>query len=206
MEKNFTEQDSLKLINEMISQARNNFQKGAGNDFIFAGYSVAIVSIINFILLYTLDNPNNSYWIWLMMIPMQLGFRLIDKKRHKDVLIKTHIDVIVKNIWRAYRFSVIVFLISVFGTAYAVQSMQVGIMITPVLLMMTGLAQYATGTCCRFKLYHIGAGIFWLGAIAAVASYFTGTTNIQFIILAVSIILGFVVPGHIANKKAKQYV
>ncbi|MBN9301531.1 MAG: hypothetical protein J0I03_07050, partial [Dysgonomonas mossii] len=80
MENNFTEQDSLKLINEMISQARNNFQEGGIRTSIFSGYVVAATALANFILIHTLDDPNQSFWIWLTMIPMIIISRIIKRR------------------------------------------------------------------------------------------------------------------------------
>lgn len=206
MEKNFSEQDSLKLINEMISQARNNFQKGRGNSSIFCGYVVAATAFTNFILIQTMENPHQSYWIWLVMIPMMIIDAIIDKKRKERTTVKTHIDKIVSGIWNAFAISIGIFLLSIYGTAYAINSNYLGILITPVILTMMGAAQYATSVAFRFRPYLYGAFIFWGGALACVGCYLLKEFSIQFIVLGLCAILGLCVPGHIANKKAEGNV
>lgn len=206
MEKNFSEQDSLKLINEMISQARNNFQKGSTNSSIFCGYVVAATAFANFILIQTLENPHQSYWIWLTMIPMMIVSGIIGRKHDRHSTVKTHIDKIVSSIWNAFAISVGIFLISIYSTAYAIHSGYLGILITPVILTMMGAAQYATSVACRFKPYLYGALTFWGGALVCVGCYLLKEFSSQFIILGICAILGLCVPGHIANKKAEGNV
>ncbi|MFT4224374.1 hypothetical protein [Dysgonomonas sp.] len=190
MEKNFSEQDSLKLINEMISQARNNFQKGRSNSSIFCGYVVAATAFANFILIYTMEDPNRSFWIWLTMIPMMIVSGIISRKHQRQSTVRTHIDKIVSSIWNAFAISIGILLISIYGTAYAVNSSYLGVLITPVILTMMGSAQYATSVACRFKPYLYGALIFWGGALACVGCYLLREFSIQFIVLGVCAILG----------------
>lgn len=206
MEKNFSEQDSLKLINEMISQARDNFQEGNTYSSIFCGYIVAATALANFILIHTIEHPNQSYWIWLTMIPMTIISAIISRRQRKNAIVKTHIDKIISYIWVAFAISVSILLLSIYGTAYALKSSYLGILITPVILIMMGAAQFTTSITCRFRPYLYGACIFWVGALLCTASYLFGRGDIQFIILGICAIIGLCVPGHIANRKATQNV
>ena len=206
MGNNFTEQDSLRLINEMISQARNNFQKGGIRASIFSGYMVAVTAFANFILIHTLENPNQSFWIWLTMIPMMIISRIISRQDSKNATVKTHIDKIVRYIWNAFAISVSIFLITIYGTAYALQSSYLGILITPIILTMMGAAQFTTSIACRFRPYLYGACVFWGGALMCTLSYIFANGDIQFIILGICAILGLCVPGHIANRKVVRNV
>ncbi|NDV94725.1 hypothetical protein D0T84_07305 [Dysgonomonas sp. 521] len=206
MEKTFSEQDSLKLINEMISQARDNFQEGNTYSSIFCGYIVAATAFANFILLHTLGNPNLSYWIWLTMIPMTIISSIISKRQRKSAIVKTHIDKIIGYIWVAFAISVGILLLSIYGTAYAFKSSHLCILITPVILIMMGAAQFITSIACRFKPYLYGACMFWCGALLCTVCYLFGRGDIQFIILGICAIMGLCVPGHIANRKAIQNV
>lgn len=207
MENKFNEQDSLRLINEMIVQAKNNIRKGAADSMIFCGYTVATVAFINFILLNMLDKPYQSYWIWLLMIPMTFATFFIDKKKERESMVKTHIDKVVSSIWRAFVISVVILLTSVFGLVYIIQSWSLAIMFNPLFLIFMGLAQFATAATCRFKPYYYGAYVFWAGAVLCILSlavFMRG--DFQFIILALCMIFGFCIPGHMINRKAEQHV
>jgi hypothetical protein len=70
---------------------------------------------------------------------------------------------------------------------------------------MCGLCTFVTAKACRFKPFIFGAIVFWTGfacwALIAVfnievKSYF------QFIVLAVCMLLGFVAPGVLLNRKS----
>lgn len=203
MEKNLTGNDSLNIINEMISQARSNFQKDAALPSIIAGYCVAAVASLNFVLLFVLSNPGYSFHVWWLMVPMWVVLAIVGKSQDKKTLVKTHIDRIVEQMWKAYGYAIIVSLLSIFGLCAALGTWLPAALITPTLLMLTGFTQYVTGTACRFRPYIFGAYVFWIGALLAVAVYFTPMSGFQFLILALCMLGGFVIPGHKANKKGE---
>jgi len=206
MEKNFTEQDSLKLINEMITQARNNMQKGSVDSLIFAGYSVAITSIINFILLHVLTPAYLSFWIWLLMIPMSVVCLVMGRRNEKKALVKTHVDKTITVVWFSFFITTVLFLACVFTLSFVFKIGMIGIIINPVMLILMGSAQYTTGVISRFAPFRNGAFVFWGGAILSIIYPLFSGLDLQFIILAVCMIFGFVVPGHILNRKAKENV
>lgn len=203
MEKRLTNKESLSIINEMISQARNNFQKDSALPSIIAGYCVAGVAILNFILLFVMPHPEYSFHVWWLMVPMWVVIKIANRKQEQKTLMKTHIDNIVGKMWQAYGYSIIISLLSIFGLTFALDSWLLPALITPTLFMLTGLVQYITGTAFRFRPYIYGGIIFWVGALLAVAVYFTNASAFQFIILALCMILGFVIPGYKANKKGE---
>ena len=61
--------------------------------------------------------------------------------------------------------------------------------------------QYVTGIACRSHAYTVGGYIFWLGALLCVVAFFINGSQLQFVILALSMIFGFIVPGYKANKR-----
>lgn len=207
MEKNFTEQDSLRLINEMITQARDNIQKGAANYMIRAGYSVAIIAIANIILIHVLPNPNMAFWVWSLMFPYFIIEKILGRKSDKQTLVKTHIDKIIGNIWEAFAYSVAILLVIIFGMGYIFKVYYFVILITPTILILMGLAQYITAAASRFKPFYWGVIAFWCGALLCMITLIVyKSSEIQFIILAICMIIGFVIPGHILNSKAKENV
>ncbi len=200
METNFNHEQTLSLISEMINRARNNVQKERTYSVIFWGYVVAAVAIANFILLYTLHNPNQSFWVWLLMIPAFVVSYLINRKIDRTALVKTHIDKIGHIVWNGFAISVAVFLIVIYTFAFRLGTYHILLLITPVILTMMGLGQFATACIFRFKPWYWIAVLFWVGAI--VCPFLHG--GFQFIILAVCMILGFVIPGHWLNRQQKK--
>ena len=199
-----TEQESLSIINEMIHQTREYFQKGAANISIFWGYYIATIALLNFILLQIPDIARYSYSGWLLTIPGIFVSILISRK--KNILVKTHINTIISHIWIAFGVSAFIFIGILYITASAVTIPALPIIITPVILTMMGIAQYATAAACKFKLYVYSAMIFWAGALICTFTYFTDRSDYQFIVMAVCMIAGLVIPGHILNSKADKDV
>ena len=206
METKLTEQDSLRIINEMIAQTKNNIQQGSADTIIFAGYCVAGTAILNFILSYLRFGGFNSSWVWLLMIPMTIGCVLISKKNRKKAVLKTHVDNIVSKIWFAFLISVICILVSIFGYSTIFKTSLLCILITPTILILMGLAQYVTAVSIRFEPFLKGAYTFWIGSILCIICSALGYDLLQFIILALCMIIGFVLPGYKLNSKANQNV
>jgi len=211
METKLTEQESLNIINEMIIQARNNFQKGRGNSMIFYGSLVSLTAILNVILVFTLHktniDPNLSFWIWCLMIPGIVVGRLIDKKVEREAMVKTHLDSVSSSTWKAFSYSIYVFLSLIFCIAFGKEMKELFILINPFILILTGFAEYVSSKTYRFKPYMYGAYFMWLGALTCIALMWTPSPVIfQLLILAICMFFGFVIPGYKLNKLAKENV
>jgi hypothetical protein len=209
MKTKFTEQESLSVINEMIDRARNNIQKGSADTMIFNGYAVACVAILNFLLLHFLPEAgrNWSFMAWWLMVPCAVINRFISRKIDRSAMVKTHIDRIVKAIWRGFSISVAVLLITVFSTSYVFDKWTYTLFITPAIMIMLGLNQLVMSKACRYQPFFWSAVYFWAGALLCTFTYCVlQRGDWQFLILAACMIAGFVIPGYLLNKKAKQHV
>lgn len=194
MDKRITHQESLQIINEMISEARNKFSAGNAKSIIFMGYTVIAVSLLNIILLYTLSNPANSFFVWFLMMPASLINHLYIKKNIS--VVATHISKVISAIWTAYLISIITLLGTLFAIIFILEDWQLTAYIMPMILCLTALGLYATGVACKFKPYETGAIFFWLGALGCVALLFTPYyAFMQFVILIVCMLLGFIAPS-----------
>jgi len=169
MEKNnFNEHDSLKLINEMINQAKDNIQIGAADGIIRAGYSASIIALLNIILIFALPNPYLSFFAWTLMIPVTIVGNYIDRKKDRSSIVKTHIDTIISKTWIAFSWAVWILVLTIISMSYIMNSWKLTALIMPTILTFTGLAQYITGIACRYKPFTNAAYIFGSGAIMCV--------------------------------------
>jgi len=208
METKFSEQESMAVINEMIDRARNNFRRGSGNSMIFWGVSIAAIALANCLLLAFLKPKfeNYSYSVWALCLPLVFVDFYVNWKNGRTKLVKTHIDSIIGSIWQGFLITYAIFLAAIFANYRAdAWSGFLFIFITPFVLLLCGLCTYATAKACRFKPLIFGAIVFWAGfacwsVIAALN--IDVNKNFQFIILAVCMLLGFVVPGIMLNKKS----
>jgi hypothetical protein len=209
METKLTEQQSLDVITEMITRARNNVQKGSANSLIFNGYAVGLIAIANFILLHLLpaEYVNWSYWVWILMFPAGLIDRYIDHRQNRSVLIKTEIDKIISAAWRGFMISVILLLAILFSMAAVFRTGYYFTTITPVIMLMVAIAEFVMSKACRFKPFFWGAVAFWVGAVLCTLSFFLfKSAGVHFLILAACMIFGFIIPGHQLNKLAEKNV
>ena len=209
METKLTEQESLQIISQMIEQTRNNLQKGSGNGFIIAGISVAFTAILNVMLAFIFNekgiSANLSFWVWCLMLPVSCIILLIRKKEERKSIVKTHIDSIIHSTWNGYLYAILAFLAVIFSIGQGQKFYGVFYLINPFVLILVGQAEYVTAKACRFKPFLFGAVSMWLGALAcAGAMWFKESILIQFVILAVCMITGFVIPGYQLNKLAKK--
>ena len=205
MEKEFNEQDSLRIINEMINQAKNNFKRSSSTLVLFWGYLVSLIAIANFVLLRALDNPVQSFWVWSATAVGWVVSFFIQRNIDRTAIVKTHIDAIIKYIWLGFGISMTVLLV-IFWTLRLEHNAQF-VYLTPLSMIMSGLAQFATAIACRYKPYYWGAVVFWLGAIACMISvHVFKAIDYQFLLLALTMIIGFIIPNHILNKKHSRHV
>lgn len=206
MEPKFTEQQSLAVMAEMIERTRNNIGKNSGFSMVYYGYAVAAIALANFTLIATLDNPNRSFLVWWLMLPVSIVGFFLQNRIDRSAIVRSQIDTIVNAIWRGFAVSVFSFLAVIFSIAIYFDSFNVMMLCTPVIMLMVGAGEFATAKACRFKPFLTGAYIFWAGALLCVPVNILGIGGYQMIILAIAMITGFAIPGHSLNKKARQNV
>ncbi len=199
MDKKMDHEQSLALINEMIVRARNNLRKGSMRPMLLCGYSGTGIAVANFVLLHTLNDPNLAYLVWWLMFPVGIAaFLMVGRRR--EALVKTHIDKIISTVWIAFIICMCVFFAVIYTVVFKKHDPRILFLVTPVISVMIGGAQYISACVYRCKSLYYAAGVFWIGAIAC--SFFR--QDFQLLIFAVSLILGYIIPGHYLNGQIKK--
>ncbi|MDR1169238.1 MAG: hypothetical protein LBK97_00190, partial [Prevotellaceae bacterium] len=164
------------------------------------------------ILLQALNDKNMSFAVWFLMIPLAIIEYFLKRKVDRSAIVRTQIDGIITYIWRGFSFSIIALIIILFSMAYLNPYMHSHswvyfMLITPMIMIMTAMAEFGMAKACSYRPFYWGAISFWIGALLCLLSYIIlKKGDAQFIILAVCMIVGFVIPGYSLNKKAKQNV
>jgi MFS family permease len=200
MDANFHLEQSLSLINEMINRARSYVKTTGAYSLIFWGYVITALAITNSVLMNTLNEPIRSFWIWGLMLPAGLVAYFIDRRANRKVLVKTHLDKINAMVWIGFFISVIVFTTVIHIVNIKLDTYQIFMLNTPVILLLLGMGQFISACIYRTKMWYVIAIQTWVGATICA---FVGL-DIQFIIFAVCVIIGFIIPGHIMNHQAKK--
>ena len=200
MKENFSHEQSLSLINEMINRARNNIREKGATPLIYWGYLTAALAIINSVLLCTLNNPQQSFFIWLAMLPAGLVLYFRERRIKRETLIKTHIDKIGAMVWMGFLIAFAVFLVVINTIGFKFGFNRIFMLNMPVMMILLGMGHFISACVYRNKIWYAIAALMWTGAIVCVFV----DVNVQLIVLAACMVFGFAVPGHILNYQAKK--
>lgn len=206
METKLSHQQSLEVIVEMIERSKNNLRQGDAGSMIYYGWVVAAIAIANFALLYLFPGSGRVFNIWWLMLPASIGGFLIDRRTDRSAIVRTQIDTFIGSVWRGYAVSCFAFLAVILTIAAHTGRWDIMSLCTPVILLMVGMAEYATARICRFRPFLAGAWGFWAGGLLCAPTILLGAGQWMFIILAACMLAGFVIPGHALNRKAASHV
>lgn len=179
---NLSAQQSLEIITSMIAQAQGKVQKNVFY-FLLWGWVVAIANLG----MYTLIQLNYTYpyVAWAITIPawifsMYKGFRHSKEAGSSS----SHFDSISAALWIGY--GIVIFTLVGFGA-------KINYQLNPVILLFSAVPTCVSGVILRFKPLIIGGILFWIFGIVC----FLVPTEFQFIVGAVAIVLGYLVPGYL---------
>jgi len=191
VEKEFTPEESLQLISQIITRTRRNI-KVSGFFFILWGWVIVFSSLACFFIIKYLcyvhlyKYVNLGAWMsWI--IPVIIGFVISmvhAKKMERFEKVKSQIGSIIKVLWYS---NAVAICIACF-IAYKLNSYP-----APIILIIIGVSTFVSGFIIKFKPLMLGGIIFWLVSILSVLI----KDDYQLIIVAVSIILGYLVPGYL---------
>lgn len=185
-EKQLSGEDSLRLINRMIYEARGYFYE-SGTGALLLGFGVLICSVLSACIEKNIIRfPFQPFYLVIPIFAVQ-GF--IQYKEEKKKKAKTFTDETIDFIWLAFFISVIISLAGIFGGA--------GYSIITIILFLSGFATFLTGMVAKFR-YHIVCGMAVL--LFAAVSFFIRNENIYFLLAATSgaiwIVPGFILRAH----------
>lgn len=183
-------EESFKLINSMISTAKNKLAND-GFHIIFWGWLITVCALTHYITL-KLDLQWGN-WVWVILPPAGgifsafYGYR---QKRTKQV--KTYVDTYLGYLWRA--FIIGMFITLIFLPHFGIKQTYFSLMI------LYGIATFISGGILSFKPLVIGG---LLSFAFAVLSVFFGDTE-QLLCISGALICSYIVPGHLLRSKFKS--
>jgi hypothetical protein len=106
-----------------------------------------------------------------------------------------------------FSIAIVILLISIFGICFVSQNWIAALLITPVIMLITGLVEFGMAKICRYRPFFWGAVVFWSGSLLCMFTYCVlNQGDLHFLILAACMIAGFVIPGYQLNKSVKKNV
>jgi hypothetical protein len=218
MENQFSEKESLELISQMINSAKNNLQKGSGKFFLLWGYLISGIALLNLILLLLLPNQISHYAFFAWMIaPLGLfPHFLIAKRIRYDQYVKTYVESIMNKVWIAFGISIGIIIASMMLASF--QGMgETGMFsflnwihwnyMIPFMLILYGFALFVSGYAYQFRPLITGAFICWISTVVIFLFYRTlHFMEFSLVALIISLIAGYIIPGHLLNIKEEKNV
>ena len=182
---NLSAQESLNLINAMIQQAKGNMQKSSFY-FLLWGWTIAIANLGVYILIKFTD-VSNPFLMFAITIPSAIISSIYGARQEKQKIALTILDSISKWLWIG--FGITCFIFAFFGQ-------RMGWQINPVIITMCAVPTFVSGIMLRFKPLMIGGVVFWVLGIVI----FLVPAETQFLIAALAMVLGYLVPGYMLKK------
>jgi hypothetical protein len=185
MEENFSPQDSLELIQSMISKARNNLSENSFY-FLFWGWFVFLAILLQFFLKVVL-HYGHHYIVWWATIPAVIITIIYSKRKGKQKRVRTYVGESMSHLWTGIG-------ISFFVLSMIISTTEGGWMYSyPFFILFYGLGTFVSGRILKFTPLVIGGIFNWVLACAAAnVSY-----DYQMLLGAAAILTSYIIPGHL---------
>jgi hypothetical protein len=180
-----TAQQSLAIITEMISHAKSNFRSNSIY-FLLWGCVIALANLGMFALI--LAHYSRPYVVWSIAIPAWLITIYMAYRQGKKQRMTTHLDRI--QMWMWFCFGVVIFTLVGFGKSLNYQ-------LNPVILLISALPTLLSGLMIKFRPLILGGIFFWVCGLLA----FVLGGPWQFLVGAVAVTVGYIIPGILLRKK-----
>lgn len=180
-------EESLNIISEMINTTKYNI----GQDkfiYLMWGYAVAVSALANYVLQYQLG-VEMAWVVWLSMPIAGIINAIYFGRKKKNARVFSFTDRALASVWRAFVTALIIFLFA--SPALGWDG------IYPVLMVLYGIGTASTGGIIKFRPLSIGG---YLSMLIGFASFYVGF-EIQLFLLSLSVMVSFIIPGHLLPKK-----
>jgi hypothetical protein len=188
---NMTEAESMQLISSMINKAKNRFNE-TGFLYLLWGWVVLMCCMTQFVAAYFFKNEN-AYYVWFatwIVLVYQIFFL---RKKRKARKVRTYTDDINQFVW-------ITFFICGMLLVFILMQFKAFEVINPAILVMYGMPTFLSGIILKFKPLIIGGIFCWL--FAAMSPFID--FQFQLLLIACSIIAGWIIPGYLLKQKFKK--
>jgi hypothetical protein len=191
MQESLTEKQSLRIIEEMINKAKNEFSED-GTIYLLWGWVILFCSLGHFILDVVIGYSKPWYiWsiTWLVVVYMIIYIRARDRKRK----VKTYADEILAYVWLAFAIMMILtfFLLRMFVPQFWLYNFMF-------VLLCYGMPTFISGAILKFRPLIFGGIACWVLAVTA------GFVNFRYhpIFVSTAVVLAWIIPGYILKARS----
>jgi len=211
-EKKLSEKESLDLIAQMISKAKNSYHD-TGIGAMMWGAVIAICSLVRLSELhFNYRLPFDIYLLTLVAIIPQVFITIKEKKERK---VKSYDDAFIDYLWLGFGISIFLLILisnNIFnewgswtnehkpasgnGNPYGFYEF-----VAPLFLMLYGMPTFVTGAACKFKPMMWGGLFCWICSITTIYT----SIKIDLTLTALSAIVAWFIPGILMEREYQKY-
>jgi hypothetical protein len=220
-DKSFTEKDSLRLITEMIHQAKAGYFHDSGAGAILWGSVVSFAGFMTFLQLH-FDWKIDFDW-WLLTFFALIPQVILSMQERKKKLVRTHVGLVLDTVWIIFGVSIFAIILYInivplmagrfmeeAGFTLLKKDLTTGVLsdfefrwaFSPgsLFLLIYALPTMLTGLVKKFRPMVIGAGITYL---LFIVSLFT-ENPIDQLMMGISGLINWLIPGLILRKRYRS--
>jgi hypothetical protein len=186
-----TESESMLLISSMINKAKNRFNE-TGFLYLLWGWVVLVCCMTQFIAAHFFDFER-AYYVWFLTWAVVIYQVFFLRKKRLARTVRTYTEDINAFIWITF------FICGVLFVFILIQLKKYEV-INPVVLVLYGMPIFLSGIILKFRPLVRGGIACWL---IALASPFVDP-EFQLLLIAGSIISGWIIPGYLLKQKFKK--
>lgn len=205
-DKKITEQESLMLITNMISQTKNHLNVGQFNTFLIWGYVCASVSLLVYATV--LLTQIQAFALLYFLIPV-LGclFTVLTRKKNAEQkgMVKSYTTDIIDRVWNMIGYTFILAGV-IIGLAYLIDHGANFALFWLIGFIMPSFGCTVTGNVINEKCLYLG-GMFGLACSFAMTYCLMNGGHISInwcLIFAACYVIMMIIPGHYLNYKARK--
>jgi hypothetical protein len=204
----FNEQESLKLITDMINKTKQSFHE-TGFGPIMWGSVIAICSLVTFCSIqFDFTLPFDIWLLTLVALIPQIIYSINEGKRKT---VKTYNDIAMDYTWSAFGISILLLSLTINVIAADLKVSIPNYMqvrgdfrffnhTTALHLLIYGIPTFITGGIMKFKPMLYGGILCW---VAAIISNFTSMKT-DMLLMALAVIVAWLIPGLFLNAKYRK--
>jgi hypothetical protein len=189
-EENFTEQDSLKLINEMIGKAKKSYiTKGTAS--IVWGAIIFLCSLVSWSEVhFKYDFPFDIWLLTLVALILQIYFSVKEKRSRQFVSYESTVMVYT---WMAFTASI--FILSFYMNVHTQKGAG-----STLVMMLYGIPTFITGGVTKFKPMIFGGLFCWVVSFISIYTII----EIDLLLMAACGLFAWLIPGIILWNRYKK--
>lgn len=201
MEEDFSKTESLRLIEQMISAAKNDHRE-SGQEWLLWGWLLFSASLLS-ALLVQINQPQYIGWIWTAMTLSVIICFIWESRKKKTVVVKTYIGELLEKFSTGFLISLLTIITAttIVANINKDNSGQSLAFAFGYFFILYAFWMYIHGSAIRFNPLIIGAFVNWAGAIAI---FIVKDFKYAMIISAIAVAVGYLIPGYILRNQYKK--